>query len=487
MLFFSFPFATFILVVFFLYFIPFKRSSKWQNYLLLASSYFFYGFADVKMIPLLFFATVVFFFLAKFVHTSAKDKKANNITLLGVISGLGILFYYKYFNFFVDSLNEFFLFFNITDSHWQGFNIIMPLGISFFTFKLISYIIEVNRGKIEPANDFIAFAVYISFFPTIMSGPIDRPNTFLSQLKKYHNFDYNLAVCGCRQFVWGLFQKMVIADNLATYTNYVWGNLVDSTGITLIFAAILFTFQMYADFSGYSHMAIGIGKLLGFEISKNFNYPLFATNISEYWRRWHMTLTSWLTDYVFMPLNIRFRNMRNFGIILAIITNMVLVGIWHGSNWKFAVFGLYHGLLFIPLILNGALFKKKKVKENKFGLPQLSDFIKMILTFILVTIGLVIFNSKDLGQAVDFYRGIFSKLNFSLPQINEDTFTLENSTLIFLFIFIFIEWIHKKSEYAFKNIGLKWHITIRWLFLIITILTIVIFTGKNQQFIYFKF
>jgi alginate O-acetyltransferase complex protein AlgI len=483
MLFNSFPFIIFIIIVFGLFYFPFKENSKWQNWLLLISSYFFYGYADVKMIPLLLLTTTLFYFLARLIHKNSEVKIGGILTTIGVIVGIGVLFYYKYFDFFFHSLNQLFLTLNITQANWRGFNVIMPLGISFFTFKLISYIVEVNRGKIEPINDFVAFAAYISFFPTILSGPIDRPNTFLPQLKKYHNFDYNMAVDGCRQILWGAFQKLVIADNLATYTSYAWNNIETSRGSTLAFAAILYTLQIYTDFSGYSDMAIGIGKLLGFKVTKNFNYPFFATNVAEYWRRWHISLTSWLTDYIFMPLNIKWRNWGNWGTILSIMITFVLIGLWHGANWTFAVFGVYYGLLYIPLILSGSFMKKKKLRETKYGLPAFPDLIKMVGTFLLVTIGLVIFNAKNIGQAFQFIGGIVSPTLFEIPS----AYGFKKILIIIVFVFIFLEWKNRTDEYAFEKLGLKWGKPLRLLMYYIIIILIILLSGREQQFIYFQF
>ncbi len=486
MIFNSFPFVVFIIVVWGLFYFPFKNSIKWQNWLLLISSYFFYGYANIRLIPLLLFSTTIFFFLGKLVHKSSVEKRSSLLTTLGVIFGVGILFFFKYLNFFIESVNDLFNILNITPTHWRGLDIIMPIGISFFTFKLISYIVEISRGKIEPIDDFVAFSVYISFFPTIMSGPIDKPNTFLPQLKKYHNFNYNLAVDGCQQILWGVFQKIVIADNLAIYTNYAWNNIETVSGSTLLLAAILFSFQMYTDFSGYSDIAIGIGKVFGFRITKNFNYPFFATNIAEYWRRWHISLTSWLTDYVFMPLNIKFRNWSNIGMIVAIIINMVLVGIWHGANWTFAVFGLYHGVLFIPLIISGSFMKKRKLKQGKWGLPKFYDFMKMVSTFFWVTIGLVIFNSANVTQSIDFFKGIFNMSLFEMPYHSEMRNVI--MAMIFTILFIIIEWKRRDKEFASQNIGINKSRFFRWSFYASIIFLIGMFAQtKESAFIYFQF
>jgi D-alanyl-lipoteichoic acid acyltransferase DltB (MBOAT superfamily) len=367
------------------------------------------------------------------------------------------------------------------------FNIIMPLGISFFTFKLISYIVEIQRGKIEYSRDFVAFSTYIAFFPTILSGPIDKPNTFIPQLQKKRSFDYDLVVDGCRQILWGLFQKIVIADNLAGVINFVWGDIPNQSGSVLFITAILFSIQLYTDFSGYSHMAIGVGKILGFRITKNFNYPYFSRNVAEFWRNWHISLTSWLTDYIFMPLNIKFRNLGNSGIILAIIINMLAVGIWHGANWTFVLFGLYNGLLFIPLILSGSIFKKKKLKTNKYGFPTITDFSKIVGTFLLVTIGLVIFRAENIGQFLEYFSSIF---DFSLPSLDDFSGTGMRSAIapiLFALVLFVIEWIYKDSEYPLAQLGIKWKSPLRYAMYYAIILAIFWFGGEEQQFIYFQF
>ena len=345
--------------------------------------------------------------------------------------------------------------------------------------------IEVYRGKIVSTREFVSFATYVAFFPTIMSGPIDRPNSFIPQLQSKRSFDSNLFVDGCRQILWGLFQKLVIADNLAGLINAVWSDIPNQSGSTLLIMAILYSFQLYTDFSGYSHMAIGVGKILGFRITKNFNNPYFSRNVAEFWRNWHISLTSWLTDYIFIPLNIKFRNLGNLGIILAIVINMVVVGLWHGANWTFVFFGVYHGLLFIPLILSGVIFKKKKLKVNKFGLPSLNDFLKIIGTFLLWTLSLIIFRAENIAQAISFMSEIFSYSLFTIPSLSNRVLVF--TTLIFMLIFILIEWNSRQSEHALEKIGLNFSRSIRFIFYYLIIFSIYFFGGQDQQFIYFQF
>lgn len=479
----SFNFFLFFTVAFCLYYFLLNKNTKAQNLLLLLLSYFFYGFANWKMVPLLLLSTTVFYWLGVKIYGISDQKKSSLLTTLGVVLGVGILMYFKYLNFFIESFSALFNAIGLR-TIGSSFNIIMPIGLSFFTFKLISYVIEISRGKMEPCMDFIAFATYIAFFPTIMAGPIDRPNHFIPQLHKKRVFSYDLTVDGCRQIMWGIFKKMVIADNLAIVINKVWSDIPSQTGGTLLLTAILLSIQFYTDFSGYSDMAIGVGKILGFQVTRNFHYPFFTRNVSEFWRNWHMSLTSWVTDYVFMPLNIKFRNYGDIGTILAIIINMVVIGLWHGANWTYALFGLYNGLLFIPIILSGSLFKKSKLKANKFGFPYFADLLKMIGVFMLFALGTVIFRADNLGQAFEYLNGLFSPTILSQPQILSKSLALAIMFTIIMFIF---EWYQREKEYAMDLSGISSSV-LRWGIYIIVILTTCVFMQTNPSpFIYFQF
>lgn len=482
MIFNSFSFLVFFVVIFFLYYFLFKEKTKAQNWLLLLASYFFYNNADWKMIPLLLIATIIFYILGIAIQTS-KEKKASILTTLGVLLGVGLLLYFKYLNFFIESFTELFNAIGLK-ANWSTFNIILPLGISFFTFRLISYVIEIHRGKIEATRDFVSFATYVAFFPTILSGPIDRPNNFIPQLQTKRKFNYNLVVDGCRQILWGLFQKVVIADNLAGIISEVWGDIPSHSGSTLLIMAVLYSFQLYTDFSGYSHMAIGIGKILGFRITKNFNYPFFGRNIPEFWRNWHISLTSWLTDYIFMPLNFKFRSFGNWGIVLAVIINLMLVGLWHGANWTFVVFGLYHGLLFVPLILSGSFLKEKKLKTTTLGLPTLNDFYRIIRTFMLVTISMIIFRAEDIGQAWEYINGFFNMSGFFKQSISLGGVLI---LIIPLTIIMFIvEWFERKEEYGLNLLKVN-SLMLRWFIYLSILFIILLFRANSQGFIYFQF
>lgn len=479
----SFSFLSFFVILFLVYYFPLKNKANAQNGWLLITSYVFYGIADWKMLPVLLVSTIVFYLLGVFIRQSTTNR-ASLLTSFGVIAGIGMLVYFKYLNFFIDSFATLFtsigIRVNLTTLH-----IIFPLGISFFTFRLISYVIEVYRGKMEPVRDFVAFAVYIAFFPTLLAGPIDRPNVFIPQLKSSRAFNYDLAMDGTRQILWGIFKKMVIADNMALFVGAVWGDLAGQNATTLLLAALIFPLQLYADFSGYSDMAIGVGKILGLRVAVNFRYPFFARNVAEYWRSWHMSLTSWVTDYVFMPLNVKFRGWGITGLLLAIIINMVVIGIWHGANWTYAVFGLYHGLLFIPLVLSGAFARKKKLTANRYGLPYMSDLFKMIGTYLLVAFGLIIFNAPSVGQAGKFIEGL---LNFSnLATITADGLRMLVLSLFFAGLMFIVEWKQRDKEYALQIDALFPKKVVRYAIYWILLIISVLFSGEEQVFIYMQF
>jgi len=480
----SLNFLYFFLLVFSVYYFILNNKSKAQNAWLLLASYFFYGFAEWKMIPLMLTATLVFYGLGLAIgkNTEVNEKKASRLATFGVILGIGLLLYFKYLNFFISSFSDFFNAIGL-QTHWGMLNILMPIGISFFTFKLISYVIEVNRGNMEPCRNPIDFALYISFFPTILAGPIDRPKPFLAQLSIGRVLDYDLASEGLKRIFWGMFMKMCVADRLSIYVDAVFENAEHHNGTSLAFASLLYPIQMYADFAGYSEMAIGVGCVLGLKIAENFKRPFFSQNISEYWRKWHISLTGWLTDYVFMPLNIKFRNIEKWGSVLAIIITFVLIGLWHGAAWTFAVFGLYHGLLYIPLMLSGAFFKKSKMKKNSMGLPTFSVVLKMLGTYFLVVFGLIIFRSASIAEA----GMIMKKIATEPGGLFFDPSTLINGILCMLILFFKDfrdEFLPSKHIFSAGLVArYQYELTVS------TYILLVIFFGvfDGGQFIYFKF
>ena len=490
MLFNSFDFFGFFIIVFLLYWIAGKKNNSIQNAILLVASYVFYGIAEWRMIPLLLAVTVFFYYLGIGIEKNKDNKKGDALKITGVVLGIGILLYFKYFNFFILSFSDLFNAMGL-QTNWSTFNIIMPLGVSYFTFKLISYVIEINRGKMLACRNIVYFANYVSFFPTIMAGPIDRPDKFIPQLEKKRTFDYALAMEGFQQILWGLMKKMLIADKLAGFVTPVWENYDVLPGSTLFLAVIMYQLQMYADFSGYSDMAIGVGKLLGVRVTPNFKYPFFTTNIAEFWRRWHMSLTTWVTDYVFTPLNIKFRILGNWGIFLAILINMVIIGLWHGANWTYAVFGVYQALLYIPIIISGKMNKRQKLHIGKFGLPSIGDVSKMLFVFLLFSMGTAIFRASNVEQAADFFGQMISVSLFSSVVVPMESSGI--SVVLFRFALagalILIEWFQRKKEFALqlseKTLNKRWLVC--GIDIALLLLIALLGDDSSNAFIYFQF
>ena len=474
----SFVFLAFFAVVFALYYLPFlkKGQSTYQNVILLLSSYFFYGYADLRMLPLLLVVTAAFYLIGIGIEKNEDKPLADRLLLLGILLGVGMLVYFKYTNFFIQSFSNLLNSIGLHTS-WPSLKIIVPLGISFFTFRLVSYVIEVHRGMMSASRDIIAFASYVAFFPSMLSGPIDRPNIFIPQLEKKRVFDYSFAIDGMRQILWGLFKKMVVADGLAQFVDlYLGDGQMAASGSTTIVVALAYTFQIYADFSGYSDMAIGVGKLLKLKVAKNFNNPFFALNIADFWRRWHMSLTTWVTDYVFTPLCFTFRKSRQWGMIAAIIINFLIVGLWHGASWNYVLYGLYHGLLFVPLILMGKMGTTSSIQTNRWGLPTIGNWLKMLFTFVLVVVGMLIFRCTTVGQFAH-ELGTLSHGLFSIPSIGAV------SNWLFVLLLLFVEWVQRDKEHGLEisRIGSR---PLRWSIYLVLILVIFLYGGETTSFIY---
>jgi len=487
MIFNSITFAAFFGIFFILYWFVAKKNLSFQNLLVLAGSYLFYAWADWRFLAFLIGVSALNFYLGIHIEKTNNPKYKKLLLYIGLVQGVGGLAFFKYFNFFITSFNDVFqsLNFNI---NLHILNIIIPLGISFFTFKTISYILDVDKGKIEATKDWVVFFNYVSFFPTILSGPIDSGRMFIPQLQKKRVFDYRQATNGLRQILWGLFKKMVIADNLATITNPIFENHLQLPSSSLLLGAFFYTIQIYADFSGYSDMAIGLGRLIGFNVTPNFNFPLFAQNIAEFWRKWHISLTSWLTEYVFTPLSISFRDLGKAGLILAIVINFTICGIWHGANWTYVLFGFLHGCLFIPLILKGTMNKKKKTTKNKL-LPTFKEFLNIAGTFIQVMFLFVIFRAETISNAFHYYLGIFSRSSFPVTEFETKTRTGENFVFIILLLFLLvIEWRGRENQYAIENLGQKYPRIVRFVFYALIIFLIGMYAPTNETpFIYLKF
>ena len=481
----SLTFLWFFLIVLVVYYICQQRKEL-QNLFLLISSYWFYSQVDIKMTLLLVILTLIFWLLGKGVANyldKEDERRAAIVTNVGVVIGIGALFYFKYLNFFAESVASFASLLGVHLS-WTALHLVVPIGLSFFTFKLMSYVLDIYHGKIIPEKNAISFANFIAFFPTILSGPIDRPKPFLKQVNQARFFNPDNFLTGFRRVLWGMFLKMCIADRLDIYVSAIWNNFEHHSAISIIFASLFYPFQMYADFAGYSEMAIGVSLILGFKVAENFKRPFFVTDIAGYWSRWHMSLTSWLTDYVFLPLNIKFRKLGTNGTIIAIMLNMAFIGMWHGANWTFLLFGIYHGLWYIPLMVSGQFFKKRKIEVNAKGWPKMPYVFKMVGIYLVVTFGLMLFHSANMTEFCNVWGQIFTNWEGGLFT---DMSTMVNAAICsvaLIYVDIQEEWFSKKKLYL-PSYAERW----RWeLTVAVEIIFILLFgVFDNNQFIYFQF
>ena len=476
MVFNSFEFLIFLPIVFLLYWFVFKRNLKLQNLFIVAASYFFYGWWDWRFLVLIAFTSLCSWSSGLWIGQSRQDKrsKARAITAANIVINLVILGVFKYYDFFVQSFADLFL-------HGQCdgllLKVILPVGISFYTFQALSYSIDVYRGKIEPTKDIIAFFAYVSFFPQLVAGPIERATNLLPQFQQKREFDYNLAADGMRQMLWGFFKKMVVADNCAVFVNAVWSDIPAQTGSTLVVAAILFAFQIYGDFSGYSDIAIGCAKLFGIKLMRNFNIPYFSRDIAEFWRRWHISLTTWFRDYLYIPLG--GSRVNKIKILRNTLVIFLVSGFWHGANWTFIAWGAYHALLFLPLILLGRNRKYTNLVAEERVLPSWKELGQILLTFILVVVGWIIFRAETIGQAGQFISAIFAQGLFQRPQIP--------FTAIYITMMLVVEWIQRKNEHGLQ---FTHHIT-PWLrypiYYSLIIMCLLCTPVQSEPFIYFQF
>lgn len=397
MLFNSLEFAIFLPIVFLLYWFVFNRNVKGQNLFVVVASYIFYGWWDWRFLFLIAFTSLCSWGSGLLIDRYRQQRAAKIIHILNIVLNLSVLALFKYYDFFADSFARVFLHGN---SDKLLLHLILPVGISFYTFQALSYSIDVYRQKLEPTRDIIQFFAFVSFFPQLVAGPIERATNLLPQFEKPRTFDYAQGVDGMRQILWGLFKKIAVADTCALYVNHVFGHYQAQSGPTLVLAAILFAIQIYGDFSGYSDIAIGTAKLFGIRLMRNFRNPYFSRDIAEFWRRWHISLTTWFRDYVYIPLGgsrvSKGKIVRNTFIIF------LLSGFWHGANWTFIAWGAYHAFLFLPLILTGKNRKYLNEVADGKALPSLKETGQILLTFVLVTIGWILFRADSITQAWDY-------------------------------------------------------------------------------------
>jgi len=487
MLFNSIQFAIFLPIVFTIYWLLAKHV-KWQNTLLLLASYFFYAWWDWRFLSLVLLCSITNFLGGLGLMKVEKQKTRKMILTLCCVISLGVLGLFKYYDFFADSLMHLFTppHTDISIINIKLLHLILPVGISFYTFHTLSYTIDVYRRKFEPTKDVVSFFLFVSIFPLAMAGPIERATNLLPQIYKRRAFDYDMAVDGMRQILWGLFKKVVVADNCAVYANQIFDTYQTQSGGTLLMGAIFFAFQIYGDFSGYSDMAIGIGKLLGFRFLNNFHFPYFSRDIAEFWRRWHISLTTWFRDYLYIPLG------GSRGSKAMIVRNTFIIflvsGFWHGANWTFIAWGAYHAVLFLPLILLGRNRKYTNTVAERKLLPSIKEFLQMLLTFVLVLIGWIFFRAETIHKAVQILRHIGSKSILNL-NLHLGVGAIGGTTYIALFINILIlfivEWLQRKKEYGLEISQINpWLRRLAYLFIIFNI---ICFKGESAKFIYFQF
>ena len=474
----SIDFAVFLPIVFILYWFVANKNLKLQNLLIVAASYVFYGWWDWRFLFLILFSTLVDYFVGLALAKGEKKSKRLVLLWISIIVNLGFLGFFKYYNFFLENFVSAFSFFG-TDINTNSLNIILPVGISFYTFQTLSYTIDVYRRKLEPTKDFIAFTAFVSFFPQLVAGPIERATNLLPQFYKKRTFVYSKAVDGMRQILWGLFKKVVIADNCAEYANLVFNNSDDFSGSTLVLGAVCFALQIYGDFSGYSDIAIGTSRLFGFELKRNFKFPYFSRDIAEFWRKWHISLSTWFRDYLYIPLGGSqggtWKKIRNTFIIF------IVSGFWHGANWTFIFWGLLNAMYFLPLLLTNRNRNNMETVAQGKVFPSIKEFGLMLFTFTLTVFAWIFFRADDLTHAFTYISDIFTQSIFSRPD------SLPKTQLRLIVIFLLIEWYGREQEYGIAKLGLSWTRPLRWLLYLILFASLFIYSTEGQDFIYFQF
>jgi D-alanyl-lipoteichoic acid acyltransferase DltB (MBOAT superfamily) len=479
MLFNSIDFAIFLPIVFILYWFVTNKNLKLQNLLIVISSYIFYGWWDWRFLSLILFSTILDYSIGISLSKQVNQNKRKMLLWISILMNLGFLGFFKYYNFFLANFMTAFSFFG-TEINANSLNIILPVGISFYTFQTLSYTIDVYKRQLETTKDFIAFSAFVSFFPQLVAGPIERATNLLPQFYTKRYFDYSKTVDGMRQILWGLFKKIVIADNCAQYANIIFNNSSEYSGSTLVLGAIFFTFQIYGDFSGYSDIAIGTSRLFGFNLKQNFAFPYFSRDIAEFWRRWHISLSSWFRDYLYIPLGGsrgRTKNkIRNVFIIF------LVSGFWHGANWTFIIWGALNALYFLPIfITNNNRNNLNIVAQGKY-LPNLKEFLLMSLTFILTVFAWIFFRAENIGHAISYINNIFS------PTLFESSEIFPLGLLLLILFFLSIEWMNRNKQYGLEKFNKQKFKFLDVLLLYTVFWSIVIWnSSKEVEFIYFQF
>lgn len=479
MVFNSLEYAFFLFIVFILYWSATKDKVRAQNILLLVSSYFFYATWDYRFLLLLLLSTLGNFITGKKISESQRTGEKRFWFFSGIVVNLGVLGMFKYSSFWFNSVSEMFPTLHLDNAGSAMANTVLPVGISYYTFCGLSYIIDVYRKKINQSRDYVEHSLFISFFPTLIAGPIERASHLLPQIQKVRSFDYEKVADGLKQILWGLFKKIVIADGCAVYVNMIFGDTTNYSGSTLLLGAILFSFQIYADFSGYSDIALGSARLLGVELLQNFSFPYFSRDIAEFWRRWHISLSSWFRDYVFYPLERRRIPILGQGSNTIIV--FLLTGLWHGANWTFIVWGGLNAIYFLVFLPFNKNRSALRIAAQGKHLPSMKEILKIGFTFGLVTFSWIFFRADNLGHAIIYISRLFSRSMWTIPEI------LPIKILLLILVFIIFEWLGREQKYAIEKFATNWPRPLRWLFYYTIIFVVFYFSGSQQQFIYSQF
>lgn len=476
MLFNSIEFAVFLPVVFGLYWSIPRENLTQRHIVLLIASYVFYAWWNWKLLPLIVLLSLGNYAVGIGLTQVAPSWK-KILLIVSIVGDVGVLAVFKYYNFFVENLSAAFTFFGM-HLHPARLEFILPLGISFHTFQCMSYTIDIYRGRLEPSRNPLAFMTFVAFFPQLVAGPIERARDLLVQFYERKTFDYEKAVDGLRQILWGLFKKVVIADSCATIVNPIFDDPVGKSGSTLALGAILFAFQIYGDFSGYSDIALGTARLFGFNLTRNFAYPYFSRDIAEFWRRWHMSLTTWFRDYLYIPLGgsrgSKFVTIRNTVIVF------LVSGLWHGANWTFIIWGALHALFFLPLLL--ADRNRRHLDVIQGSLPGPVDLLRMLWTFLIVDLAWIFFRAKDFHSALAYLSEMAQPSLFSVPN------PLPMKLIALITTMLVVEWISRDEAHGLSILGKIRVVTpLRWSAYLAVVVALILFGGTSDTFIYFQF
>ena len=475
MLFNSFDFGLFLVLAFLIYWGIGAKRIRSQNIFLLLTSYFFYAVWDWRFLFLLISSSLVDFIAAKVIENTKIKNRKDFWLYFSIIWNIGVLVTFKYFNFFLDSFYE--LFQMESNAPYTFWNIAVPVGLSFYTFQTLGYTIDVYRGKVHASKDLLTFFCFVSFFPQLVAGPIERAKKLLPQFTNERSFDLSLAKNGLRQILWGLFKKIIVAEKLGLAVNMAFENPEQYHFITLIYAAVLFCFQVYCDFSGYTDIAIGTGKLLGFKLSKNFRLPYLANSMTDFWQRWHITLTRWFTDYVYIPFVKSFKKISITTRVIGLFLTMGLVGLWHGPKWTFVSFGLFNAMV---LMAERIPFNKRKQTLSK-ALAKAPYWVSAAYVFVFFTISSILFRADSMNVAWLYIKRIAT---FSMDGYFNSLIGLKAS---YLFFMLAAEMIFRKMDYPLQSLERWIPKPLRWSIYYLLIFIIIRYAEPKEAFIYFQF